>query len=184
MSYTEQNSPRGSPAKVQLPAIKTYLNSPIESPRGPLSGVMSPRINAGLDMSLMQSPDVKRPLNVSFDTNISKHSHMSHMRLEYKVTVQEVITGGSRGSDDWGIEGYTIPKFNPHLDKPISFKITKSRTRDLISELIRYNKDFPGPKYETAGNLLMKNKMSIYKLPRITTFAEEAKRFEKNPSPG
>jgi hypothetical protein len=26
--------------------------------------------------------------------------------------------------------------------------------------------------------------MSIYKLPRITTFAEEAKRFEKLPSPG
>ena len=26
--------------------------------------------------------------------------------------------------------------------------------------------------------------MSIYKLPRVTTFAEEAKRFEKLPSPG
>jgi len=49
----------------------------------------------------------------------------------------------------------------------------KTGTRDLISELIRHNKDYPGAKYETAGSMLMKQKMTIYKLPRLTTFAEE-----------
>lgn len=50
---------------------------------------------------------------------------------------------------------------------------------------MKMTKDFPGPnKYETAGNMLLKQKISIYKLPRITAFAEEAKRFEKLPSPG
>jgi hypothetical protein len=99
--------------------------------------------------------------------------------------VQDVINSSNRGSDDWGIKGYTIPKFNPFMDKPPSFKITKSRTRDLIGELIKHHKDFPGPsKYETAGNMLLKQKISIYKLPRITAFAEEAKKFEKLPSPG
>ena len=77
MSYTEQNSPRGmesSPNKNLLPPIvRTYLNSPIESPRG--GGMLSPRINAALDMSLMSTPDIKnpamsvrgRPHNISFD---------------------------------------------------------------------------------------------------------------------
>ena len=106
------------------------------------------------------------------------------MSVAYKVSVQDVIQSANRGADDWGIEGYTIPKFNPYLDKPPSFKVTKSRTRDLINDLIKHNKDYPGPKYETGGNMLLKNKISIYKLPRITTFAEEAKRTEKNPAPG
>lgn len=100
------------------------------------------------------------------------------------MSVEDVIKSNNRGSDDWGIQGYTIPKFNPHMDKPPSFKITKSRTRDLISELIKHNKDFPGPKYETAGSMLLKQKISIYKMNRVTTFAEEQKRFEKLPSPG
>lgn len=71
------------------------------------------------------------------------------------------------------------------MDKPPSFKVTKSRTRDLIGDLIKHHKDFPGPsKYETAGTMLLRQKISIYKLPRITTFAEEAKKNEKLPSPG
>jgi len=95
-----------------------------------------------------------------------------------------VIQSANRGSDDWGIEGYTYPKFNPHLDKPPNFKITKTRTRDLMNDLIKHNKDYPGPKYETAGSMLKKPQISIYKLARVTAFAEEAKRFEKLPSPG
>lgn len=101
------------------------------------------------------------------------------------MSVQDVIGSSNKGSDDWGIKGYTIPKFNPFLDKPPNFKITKSRTRDLIGDLIKAHKDFPGPnKYETGGTMLLKQKISIYKLPRVTAFAEEAKRFEKLPSPG
>ena len=94
MSYTELPSPNhGSPARpsgVQLPPInstvRTYLNSPIDSP----AVARSPRgVNKGLDMSLMQSsPDIHRitaepktqsqsvrgrPHNISFDSSISKH---------------------------------------------------------------------------------------------------------------
>ena len=60
----------------------------------------------------------------------------------------------------------------------------KSRTRDVMGDMIKHKVDFPGPKYETAGSMLLKQKISIYKMNRITTFAEEAKRFEKLPSPG
>jgi hypothetical protein len=53
-----------------------------------------------------------------------------------------------------------------------------------MNDLIKHNKDYPGPKYETAGSMLKKPQISIYKLARVTAFAEEAKRFEKLPSPG
>lgn len=81
MSHSDaQNSPRQSPSPIKngltLPpinAIKSYLNSPVESPRG------SPRV--GLDMSLMigSTPDIKalsvrgsRPHNISIDSSICK----------------------------------------------------------------------------------------------------------------
>lgn len=93
--------------------------------------------------------------------------------IEYKVSVQDVINSSNRGSDDWGIDGYSLPKFNAHLDKPPGFKIVNNRTRDVMNDLIKHIKDFPGPKYETAGSMIPPQKMSIYKLPRVTTFAEE-----------
>lgn len=126
-----------------------------------------------------------RSPNISFDTNISKLSiYFNSLCIEYKVTVQDVVKASNKVSDDWGISGYTIPKFNPYLDKPPGFKITNSRTRDLMNELIK-NKDYPGPnKYETAGSMLLKQKISIYKLPRVTTFAEEQKKVAKLPAPG
>ena len=82
-----------------------------------------------------------------------------------------------------GVEGYSITKIHP-FDKVSTFKITKSRTRDYVTDLIKHVKDFPGPKYETAGSTLANQRVSIYKLPRITTFAEHAKLFEKLPAPG
>lgn len=98
--------------------------------------------------------------------------------------MQDMILSQNKGNDDWGIKGYSFRKFNPFMDKPPNFKIIKSKTRDLMADLIKHKKDFPGPKYETAGNMLMKQKISIYKLPRITALAEEQKRHEKDPAPG
>jgi hypothetical protein len=49
-----------------------------------------------------------------------------------------------------------------------------------MGDFIKHIKNFPGPsQYETGGNFLPKQKHSIYKLNRVTTFAEEAKRNEK-----
>jgi|APCry1669190288_1035285.scaffolds.fasta_scaffold30419_2 hypothetical protein len=54
-----------------------------------------------------------------------------------------------------------------------------------MGDFIKHIKNFPAPnQYETGGNFLPKQKMSIYKLNRVTTFAEEAKRNEKSPEPG
>lgn len=33
---------------------------------------------------------------------------------------------GLRGKQEFGVDGYELRKFNPHLDKPPNFKITPS----------------------------------------------------------
>lgn len=97
--------------------------------------------------------------------------------------MQDIIQTG-KSNDEWGIEGYTIRKFDPFMDKAPSFKITKNKPRDFIGDITKFNKDFPGPnKYSTEGSMVFRKQLSIYKLPRITAFAEEQKR-NKNPSPG
>lgn len=104
----------------------------------------------------------------------------------YKVSVQDVIHSSSKSNtQEWGIKGYSIRKFNPHMDKPPNFKIVNNKPRDFIGDVIKGIKDFPAPtKYETTGDILLKRKISIYKLPRVTAFAEEAKKYEKLPAPG
>ena len=68
------------------------------------------------------------------------------------------------------------------LDKPPGFKIFKTRTRDLLGDMIKPIAKNPGPdKYETQLDILPRRGYKIYKLNRITTFAEEAKRMEKLP---
>lgn len=106
--------------------------------------------------------------------------------VTYKVSVQDVVGSANKNTDDWGIQGYEFIKFNPFvLPKNPGFKIVKSRQRDIMGEFIKHIKNFPGPsQYETGGNFLPRQKHSIYKLNRITTFAEEAKRNEKSPEPG
>lgn len=96
-----------------------------------------------------------------------------------------MINSANRNNDDWGLEGYSLPKFNAFMDKPPNFKIVKNRTRDLLGDMIKPIANNPGPdKYETQVNILPRRGYKIYKLSRITAFAEEAKRFEKLPAPG
>jgi hypothetical protein len=45
--------------------------------------------------------------------------------IGYKVSVQDVINSNKKVTDDWGVEGYNLPKYNAHLDKPITYKIPK-----------------------------------------------------------
>jgi len=96
-----------------------------------------------------------------------------------------VVASANRNNDDWGVEGYQLPHFNAFLDKPPGFKIMKTRTRDVLGEMIKPIAKNPGPdKYEVGLNILPRHGLKIYKLNRITTFAEEAKRYSKLPSPG
>lgn len=107
--------------------------------------------------------------------------------MQYKVSVQDVVQSSNRNSDDWGIEGYQFIKYNPFvMPKNPGFKIVNSqRSRDIMGEFIKHIKNNPSPSlYNTAGEFVPKQRMSIYKLNRVTTFAEEAKRNEKMPEPG
>ena len=86
--------------------------------------------------------------------------------------------------DDWGVQGYQIPKFNAFLDKSPVFKISQSKDRDFITELQKRKAYIPGPIYETNVSTFLKKKISFSKLPRITAAAEIMKRAEKIPAPG
>ena len=64
-------------------------------------------------------------------------------------------------ADDWGVSGYTIPKFNAFLDKIPHFQISKSKGRDFITELQKRKAFIPGPIYETASSTLLSKKVFI-----------------------
>lgn len=73
------------------------------------------------------------------------------------MSVKDVVNSANRDNGDWGIEGYSLPKFNAFLDKAPNFKIMKTRTRDVLGDMIKHKKDFPGPeKYETGLTMLLK----------------------------
>lgn len=70
MSFTEHPSPAKSPdhnSTVQLPAIKTYLNSPIESPR------MSPR--ASFDFQNLSSSPGPEYANGALNHSLRSRPH-------------------------------------------------------------------------------------------------------------
>lgn len=83
MSHTEVQSPSRQSPDLSLPpiAVKSYLNSAIETPgRSPRMGLDMSLINSSPDITrvgtdIKQSQSVRgtgRPLNISFDTTISK----------------------------------------------------------------------------------------------------------------
>ena len=99
------------------------------SPRG--SPLLSPR--KSLSPEKTQNPFNK--LNTSVDRISTIPSFNSY--LEYKVSVQDVISSNKKTADDWGVEGYSLPKFNANLDKPISFKMSIGKPTDFISQITK-----------------------------------------------
>lgn len=70
---------------------------------------------------------------------------------------------------DWGIEGYYIPNFNAHFDKPRVPKITKDKRKCFIDEFVKSKSFLPPADYNVTNNLLSKNKKSFLgKGKRIT----------------
>lgn len=82
--------------------------------------------------------------------------------------MQEVVNSNKKTNDDWGLQGYTIPKFNAHLDKPPNVKIMKSKQNDFLSGHAKLKAWVPGPQYEVSGSMIMTKNISISKLPKIT----------------
>ncbi|CDW88053.1 UNKNOWN [Stylonychia lemnae] len=102
----------------------------------------------------------------------------------YKVSIQDVISSNKKISDDWGVSGYQIPKFNPHMDKPVAYQLAKDKSKGFFAEIQKAKSYIPGPTYDTSVSMIMKQKMSISKLPRITFAEEIIKKASKLPSPG
>ena len=66
------------------------------------------------------------------------------------ISVKEMVSLQRKGQDEFGVRGYEIPKYNPHLHKPTVFSIPKvGKPRDYISVIQNEKKKIPGPdKYE------------------------------------
>eukprot|EP00347_Sterkiella_histriomuscorum_P001625 403371309 len=174
MNHSVDHGYNKTPIKISLPPIaQTSFNSLNHSPDN------SPRRNHNLSVQFDSPPKMAMPIQNKKSLNISMEANS-----RYKVSVQDVINSSKKITDDWGVSGYTIPKFNAHFDKPITFKISKENPQDFISQEIKRRAFVPGPGYDTRGSMILTKKLSISKLPRITNINDIMKAAEKTPSPG
>lgn len=100
------------------------------------------------------------------------------------MSIQDIINSSRKSNDDFGLEGYSISKYNAFQEKPKAFKIVNSKKKDYISELQKMKAYIPGPQYETAKTTLLSKKISFSKMPRITEISAVMKNAAKLPSPG
>jgi hypothetical protein len=98
--------------------------------------------------------------------------------------VQDVINSSKKSNDDWGLQGYSIPKYNAHLDKPPKIQIQKNKIATFLEQVQKEKGYIPGPVYNVSGSMVLNKKISISKLPKVTFAQELMKKSEKTPSPG
>lgn len=127
--------------------------------------------------SNLENSSSKKNISYSMDHGYSKLLIIKHTTnffmwhqctIDYKISIQDVINSSKKTTDEWGIKGYTIPKFNARLDHSPTFIISKSKPNNFISDITKKKNFIPGPQYEVGGSMLLKTKMSFPKLPRIT----------------
>ncbi len=84
--------------------------------------------------------------------------------------MSEVVRAYKRRKNVWGIEGYNLPTFDAHFDKPMDIKIIKTKRTSYIDEYMKVKKFVPEPTiYNTIGNILNeKRHSSMPKSERIT----------------
>ena len=73
--------------------------------------------------------------------------HSTHVpRGTYKLSIEQSVRAQKKNDDNWGIKGYNAINFT-HLDKPQVFSIAKPAKveTDYISQVIKRQKDLPGP---------------------------------------
>jgi hypothetical protein len=71
--------------------------------------------------------------------------------------------------NEFGIEGYDIPKFNPFMDKARVSKITNTKRKCYLDDYIKEKSHVPEAKYEVTQSLINAKKRSfLCKSPRVT----------------
>ena len=69
----------------------------------------------------------------------------------------------------WGVEGYNIPKYNAHLDKPSVYKIVKDKRPNYIDEFKKTKEYIPAPThYNTIGSMINTRRYNLGKTERMT----------------
>lgn len=82
----------------------------------------------------------------------------------------------------FGVEGYTIRKYNPFLDKTKVPKIVKGQKTTYLDQHIKINSLVQVGKLNMSGDILdKKKKSSIPKSPRYTLATEIEKMEKKSP---
>jgi hypothetical protein len=95
------------------------------------------------------------------------------------------MTMNFRTKNEWGIEGYHIPTFNAYLDKVKTLKMSNTKKKTYIDDIVKAKEFIPAPQsYETAGTLLSKNRSNLSKGQRVTLAIEIEKDAKKNEKPG
>lgn len=99
---------------------------------------------------------MREDLNNEYKTNENAYNDNLKNR---SLSIPEINRSKSRRESEFGIEGYWIPKFNAHLDKPISRKWVKANLPDFYSEIKRKSQMTPSPaQYHNSPNTVGKNK--------------------------
>lgn len=62
---------------------------------------------------------------------------------------------------DWGIDGYDIPKFNAHFDKPRVPIISNDKRKCFIDDTIKEKGYIPSADYKISTELLNSKKRSF-----------------------
>ena len=65
--------------------------------------------------------------------------------LNRTLSIPEIVRSKSRKENEFGIEGYWIPKYNAYLDKPLSRKWVKNALPDFYSEIKKRSQKTPSP---------------------------------------
>ena len=62
------------------------------------------------------------------------------------LPVSEVVKSfKSSINNTWGVEGYNLPRFNAHLDKPFVAKIRPGKKITYIDTVVKAKKFLPSP---------------------------------------
>lgn len=142
-----------------------------------------------IDHSRDLSPD--RKVNLSIRNNApnayktTDASDHTLLRKKYAMSVKEMVRCKSKRVQDWGIEGYWIPKYNAYMDKPQWRKWVKNKLPDFWSLVKKRSQQTPSPDhYQKNVQLIGRNKkFYTSKLPRETEIDIIFKTKKAGPTP-
>ncbi len=105
------------------------------------------------------------------------------------LTVRDVVDNLTKSKNQWGIEGYDIPKYNPHFDKSFTVKISNIKKTSYLDDVMRKSKFIPAPwqyKIKDDGLIDPKKKSPLSKMQKMTylDLIEKEQKKKNIPGPG